>query len=155
MNNHFEFIDIPHWSNNFAALCMSLTDVHDTNYENLNKIIENYVSSCHVDLSNIGEKYISLDLYFAIKAWAAKHTEGIIAVGIVEVPNLINMKTNKPLHIGEIAYISKEKDEYTPIYYIENILANGDSKDDGVLIYIPESLNCKYSIAQPVIHIGD
>lgn len=155
MNVEYKNVNVNHWSKNYESLCISSKEIHDHNKKEINTVIENYIQSVGVDTCTTEDSYISFQLYLAIKMWAAKFPNGTIAVGVMEIPNLINKELDKPLCLAEIACISDMTDKnstISPVYFLENVSANGDKEDD-ILYYYPESIRCNYNIAQPMIII--
>ena len=158
MNVTYEFVNIEHWSNVFASLCITAKEVHDNDRNTINNVIEEYVRSVGVDTSTVGEDYISPALYMAIKSYAAKFPESTISVGVVEFANIINALSKKTLHVAEIACIDHMNDPENavcaPIYAVSQIRANGDKDDNGNMYYDPLSLVVRYNISQPTFTIN-
>ena len=91
-NVTYKDIKIKHWSKKYKAMCISNKDIYNASFNEINNIIKDYLSKNNISSQNIG-KNINFDLYYSMKAWTNKISNSMIAVGTVEMSNMINIKT--------------------------------------------------------------
>lgn len=153
VNVTYKYIKIKHWSKKYKAMCISNKDIYNASFNEINNIIKDYLSKNNISSQNIG-KNINFDLYYSMKAWTNKISNSMIAVGTVEMSNMINIKTKEPFKFIEIVCISEKDKICIPVYFIENIKADGkNNKDNTVLYYYPKKILYNYVINQPIINI--
>lgn len=168
MKVRYDNLKIKNWSYHYKTMIIPNNEIHDASYDELNDTIEDHISSCGVQLSMVGEKYINFDVYFAMKAWAMKIPEGVTLVGIVEMPNLINVNDDSILSFAEIACITNDTYEFIPIYCAQGLNVRTEEMDEDITndidnvkedtsksyFYFPETLMIKYNISQPIIKVN-
>jgi hypothetical protein len=97
-----------------------------------------------------------------------KIPEGVTLVGIVEMPNLINVNDDSILSFAEIACITNDTYEFIPIYCAQGLNVRTEEMDEDITddtdnvkedtsksyFYFPETLMIKYNISQPIIKVN-